>query len=170
MDKPDFIQIKNVCSLKDTVGTSLGVQGLRICLPTQGTWVWSLVEKLRYTYCGVTKHTHHNQEKPTTATTEPMHSRARAPHLEEPARHREGPAWPEKDTVRECKDQATHWEETLASHTANKSLVFWIDQECSKLALKKPTQFFFKKGQNIWTYTSPKTRGWQISTWKDAQH
>ena len=145
MDKPVFIQIKNVCSLKDTVGTSLGVQGLRICLPTQGTWVWSLVEKLRYTCCGVTNHTHHNQEKPPTATTEPMHSRARRHNLR--SLHATGKAQhgQKKTLLREWKDHATHCEEILASHTANKSLVFWIDQECSKLALKKPTQFFFKK-------------------------
>ena len=48
MDKPDFIQIKDVCSLKGTAGTSSGVQWLRICLPTQGTWVRSLLGKLRY--------------------------------------------------------------------------------------------------------------------------
>ena len=32
---------------KDVVGTSLVVQWLRICLPMQGTWVWSLVGELR---------------------------------------------------------------------------------------------------------------------------
>ena len=32
---------------KTLLGTSLMIQWLRICLPMQGTWVWSLVRELR---------------------------------------------------------------------------------------------------------------------------
>ena len=36
-------QINNSLQQKSDTGTSLVVQWLRICLPVQGTWVWSLV-------------------------------------------------------------------------------------------------------------------------------
>ena len=74
-----------------------------------------------------------------------MHSIAWVPELGKPAHHSGDPAWPEKDTAKGMERPSTPWEKAFASHTANKSLVFRIDQECSKLALKKPTQFFLTK-------------------------
>ena len=42
-----------------TIGTSLGAQWLRICLPMRGTWVWALVRE-DPTCCGATKPVCHN--------------------------------------------------------------------------------------------------------------
>ena len=47
MDKLAFIKMKNFCSVKDTVGTSLAVLWLRLRLPMQGVQVRSLVGELR---------------------------------------------------------------------------------------------------------------------------
>ena len=44
---------------KDTFGTSLVAQRLRICLPMQGTWVQALVRE-DPTCCGATKLMRHN--------------------------------------------------------------------------------------------------------------
>ena len=59
---------------KIRLGTSLMVQGLRICLAVQGTWVQSFVRELRSHML--------LQLSPCTLTTEPTCFGARAPQLE----------------------------------------------------------------------------------------
>ena len=46
-------------NLRTMEGMSLVVQWLKICLPMQGTWIWSLVEEPRSTCCRAMRYTCH---------------------------------------------------------------------------------------------------------------
>ena len=75
---------------KDMLGASLMVQWLRICLPTEGAWVWSLVRELRF----------HILQIPRATTTE-----ACAPRVLDPSRLR---------SLQLEKAQAQQWRHSTA--------------------------------------------------------
>ena len=67
---------------KDTHRTPLVVQWLRIHLPMQGTWIWSLIQKYS-TCCRAAKPMHHNS---WAQALEPMFCNRRN-HINEPTHH-----------------------------------------------------------------------------------
>ena len=87
-----WAQSKHKSPYKRGAGTSLVAQGIRICLPRQGTWVQSLVWE-DSTARGATKAVHHNCWAHTlesrvlawrAATTKAHMSRSRPPKQEKP--------------------------------------------------------------------------------------
>ena len=61
------------CALTNVEGTSLVVQWLRICLPIQGTQVWSLAQE-DLICCRATKPTSHSYGKPIWSRTPTGHT------------------------------------------------------------------------------------------------
>ena len=61
---------KSMCPFnKGTLGTSLAVQWLRLCLPMQGVWVWSLVRELgSHTQWGVANKFKKTNKQPNIKT------------------------------------------------------------------------------------------------------
>ena len=91
---------------KSTYGTSLVVQGLRICLSEQGMWVQSLIWE-DSTCRGITKPMHCNCE-PRSHNWKPVHSRAWAPQKEK------SPRWETRSPQLESRPQAPHLQKARA--------------------------------------------------------
>ena len=85
---------------KSTYGTSLVVQGLRLCVSEQGIWVQTLIWE-DSTCPGITKPVHCNFE-PRSRNWKPVRSRAWAPQKQK------SPRWETHSPQLESRPQAPH--------------------------------------------------------------
>ena len=122
------------------LGISLDVQWLRICLPMQGTWVWSLVGELRAhmlqdskAYAGSywdpeamlhnKKPVSHKKRNPTHRNRDPAHWKTDpAHHNTDPAHHNTDPAHRETDPAHQnTVPKQTQYTSRQTQHTSRQT-------------------------------------------------